>query len=216
MKKINIFLTFILIFGIWGTLSKSSAHRVNIFCWVEGQKIYCESKYPSGEKVKKGTVNIKDLTTGKIIASKTTDNKGKVDFDLPKQVFTNKHDLEAEILAGMGHRNTWKIPFKELQEQNDIKTPSATSKTSTSSSSVLPWDTTIPANSKNLSANSPSCEEIEQIIDKVLTKRLNPIMEKLTLLQEKKITLQDIFSGIGYIFGLMGIALYFMSKNKNE
>ncbi|MDQ7031164.1 MAG: hypothetical protein Q9M37_00385 [Desulfonauticus sp.] len=213
MLSVKKYVFFSLIFTLIGG-NICFAHRVNIFCWSENKDLYCEAKYPSGEKVKKGQVNIIDLVTKKVILSKTTDTKGKVHFILPNAVFTQKHDLEAEILAGMGHRNTWKIPFSDLQEantENNLKNQASPAETT----DVLPWANEATPSNEQPTKTNLSEQKLEKIIDKVMSKKLQPILEKLTLLQEDKITLQDVFAGIGYIFGLMGVAMYFMSKKQS-
>jgi len=201
------------------------AHRVNIFCWVEGGKIFCDSKYPSGEKVKKGKVNLIDMTTHQTIASKITDNQGKVEFPVTSQMLKNKHDIQAEILAGMGHRNTWKISYSELSSSGEQEQTTTNTETNfladqeKPNDSVLPWDQSpTPAKVKGSSTTAPACSptQLKRLMEKTLDKKLNPILEKLTLLQERKITFYDVFAGIGYILGLMGIAMYFLSKNKQS
>ncbi|MDK2922056.1 MAG: nickel transport protein [Desulfonauticus sp.] len=204
MLKKAIF-TIILILGF---TALASAHRVNIFCFVEGKKISCEANYPSGDKVKHGTINLKEAETQKTLASKKTDLEGKASFEITQDILARKKDLEAEVLAGMGHRNTWTIPYSDLNaESSEIS-----SKENTGSNTSLPWEsnTSTPA-----SATSVDKQELEMLISKIMDKKLHPVLEKLTLLQERKISLPDILAGLGYILGLMGISFYFLAK-KNE
>jgi len=205
MLKKAIF-TIILILGL---TALASAHRVNIFCFVEGKKISCEANYPSGDKVKHGTINLKEAETQKILASKKTDLEGKASFEITQDILARKKDLEAEVLAGMGHKNIWLIPYSEL---NPESLKSTTSKENTGSNTSLPWEsnTSTPA-----SSTSVDKQELEMLISKIMDKKLHPVLEKLTLLQERKISLPDILAGLGYILGLMGISFYFLAK-KNE
>lgn len=184
--------------------SLSLAHRVNIFCFVEDKNILCEANYPSGEPVKKGIINLKTANSEKIIASKPTDTKGKAIFTLKPEILQLKKDLEAEVLAGMGHKNTWMIPYQELNPE--LKSSVATS------SAKLPWE----EKKKITKPNNFSRQELEETLNKLLDRKLRPVLEKLTLLQEKRISIQDIIAGLGYILGLMGISFYFLAKKNDK
>jgi nickel transport protein len=61
-------------------------------------------------------------------------------------------------------------------------------------------------------AASPLPAGIDQVIEKALDKKLAPIMRTLAEMQEQKIRLTDVLGGLGYIFGLVGVAAYFKSK----
>ncbi len=47
----------------------------------------------------------------------------------------------------------------------------------------------------------------------ILSKELVPIKRDIAELKEPKIDFRDILGGIGYIFGIMGIILYFKSRD---
>ncbi|GAI22805.1 unnamed protein product, partial [marine sediment metagenome] len=57
-------------------------------------------------------------------------------------------------------------------------------------------------------------EQIKKIIDTSLDEKLKPIMRQLTRVQQKEVSFTEVVGGIGYIFGIMGIILYFTSKKK--
>jgi nickel transport protein len=54
------------------------------------------------------------------------------------------------------------------------------------------------------------------VIEKALDKKLAPIMRTLAEMQEQKIRLTDVLGGLGYIFGLVGVAAYFKCKKAGE
>ena len=88
----------------------SWAHKVNIFAYVEGGKIYSESYFPDGQPVEGGTVEILDSQDQKV-AEGLTDKEGKCVLPVPK-----KDDLTVVINASMGHKNTFKLKKSELGE----------------------------------------------------------------------------------------------------
>ena len=55
-------------------------------------------------------------------------------------------------------------------------------------------------------------DQIKNIIDSSLDEKLRPIMRELVKAQEKEVSFTEVIGGIGYIFGIMGIILYFVSK----
>ncbi|MBF0527124.1 MAG: hypothetical protein HQK56_18740, partial [Deltaproteobacteria bacterium] len=56
---------------------------------------------------------------------------------------------------------------------------------------------------------------VRTIVEKSLDTRLHPIIRTLAQMnKEQGPRLSDIIGGIGYIFGLMGLVMYFRSKRK--
>jgi nickel transport protein len=88
----------------------SFAHKVNIFAYVEGGKIYTESYFPDGQPVQGGTVEILDSQDQRV-AEGVTDKEGKCVLPVPK-----KDDLTIVINASMGHRSIFKLKKSELGE----------------------------------------------------------------------------------------------------
>jgi len=54
------------------------------------------------------------------------------------------------------------------------------------------------------------------VVEKIIVRELIPIKRKLAEGSEQKLTLRDILGGLGYIFGLAGIAAYFQSKKSGD
>jgi nickel transport protein len=58
--------------------------------------------------------------------------------------------------------------------------------------------------------------ELEAIIETVLDRKLKPITRMLADIRQDTPSVGDIFAGIGYILGLVGIAAYVQSRKKKE
>ena len=54
---------------------------------------------------------------------------------------------------------------------------------------------------------------IDKALEKALDKKLAPIMRMLAEMHEQKVRLTDVLGGLGYIFGLVGVAAYFKRKS---
>ncbi|MEA1946660.1 MAG: hypothetical protein U9N83_05085 [Thermodesulfobacteriota bacterium] len=186
---IILFLTAIILIGNHGP---ALAHKVMIFAWVEGDTVFTESKFSGGKKAINASVEIFDKDGKKLLEGKT-DNKGEFSFKIPKLT-----DLSIVLNAAMGHRAEWTIPESEIREASAI----AEKKSAAEPSGPIPVGL--------------SKEEVEKIIEDSLDKKLRPIVRMMAESRNTKPSLTEIIGGIGYIFGLMGIALYFINRGKKR
>ncbi|MCU0605015.1 MAG: hypothetical protein MUC33_20405 [Desulfobacterales bacterium] len=83
-------------------------------------------------------------------------------------------------------------------------------------------DQTAPKNDDQAKGEAPAAVApplpagIDKALEKALDKKLAPILRTLAEMQEPKIRLTDVLGGLGYIFGLMGVAAYFNSRGKRK
>ena len=183
-----IFLTLLVLMAA----SVAFAHKVNIFAYAEGDTVYTESYFPDGTKVKDGIVEVYDSQGIKLLEGKTDEN-GEFDFKLPK-----KDDLEIVLIASMGHKNSYTLSADELPDVIVTEKPQEAEFIESEVKEVMQVD----------------LEQIKRIIDSSLDEKLKPIMRQLTKAQQKEVSFTEVIGGIGYIFGIMGIILYFTSKKK--
>jgi len=196
MKKVhNIRSSFIILFLTSIILTGSHvpvlAHKVMIFAWVEGDTAFTESKFSGGKKAINAPVVIFDRDGKKLLEGKT-DNKGEFSFKIPKLT-----DLRIVLNAAMGHKAEWTVPESEISEAGNI-----VEKKSARTSGPI--------------AVGLSKEEVKKIIEDSLDKKLRPIVRMMTESKNNEPSLTEIIGGIGYIFGLMGVALYFISRGKKR
>lgn len=169
------------------------AHKVNIFAYVEGDTVYTESYFPDGKKVEDGMVKVYDSQGNKLLEGKTNKD-GQFNFKLPK-----KDDLKIVLIATMGHQASYTLSKDELPDILPIPGPE---KLGSERESKITGTTQV------------NSDQIKTIIDNSLEEKLKPIMRELAKMQQKKVSFTEVIGGIGYIFGIMGIILYFMSKKK--
>ena len=182
----------------------ASAHRVNVFAWVEGDTIHVEGKFASGKKVKAGKIAVMD-PQGVELLSGLTGDQGEFSFKAPRRA-----DLKIVLIAGQGHQGEWVI---RADEMNDL--PSETGTETGAQSTPKETDSKKAADTKAAAMETAiSPKELETIIESVLDKKLKPINRTLSELQQEGPTVKDIFAGIGYILGLVGIAAYVHSRKK--
>jgi nickel transport protein len=186
---IILFLTAIILIG---SHVPALAHKVMIFAWVEGDTVFTESKFSGGKKVLNAPVVIFDKDGKKLLEGKT-DNQGEFSFKIPKVT-----DLRIVLNAAMGHKAEWTVPESEIREAGIIVEKK---------SAPMPSGPIAVGLSK---------EEVQKIIEDSLDKKLRPIVRMMTESKDTKPSLTEIIGGIGYIFGLMGIALYFKNRGKKR
>ena len=108
MRMIKYFLvTTVVMLMLSGT---ALAHKVNLFAYAEGGKIYTESYFPDGKPVEGGKVMVYD-SQNNLILEGVTDSEGLFSFDIPKI-----DDLNIVINASMGHKNSFKLKKSEVEE----------------------------------------------------------------------------------------------------
>ena len=172
------------------------AHKVTVFAWAEGDRIFTESKFSGGKMVKAGKVEVFD-SGGNLLLEGLTDDKGAFDFKAPAIT-----DLKIVLTAGMGHQNSWLISAAELGE-GEIATV-ATHETPSEPAVVDIQREKIPP----VAVPGVTAREIEAIVARQLEEKIRPLMRMVAASQEKGPTMSEIVGGIGYIIGLVGLGAY--------
>lgn len=186
----------------------AQAHRVNVFAWVEGDTIKVESKFSGGKKVKAGKVVVLDPLGVELLAG-TTNDQGQFSFKVPQQT-----DLRIMIMAGQGHQGEWTVRKAELQglaaeTEAAVDSPGKTASGQTGIAAKISTEESTAAPDSNIQP-----EELEAVIETVLDRKLQPITRMLAEMRQEGPGISDIFGGIGYILGLVGIALYIQNRKK--
>ena len=150
--------------------------------------------YP--KKVVGGMVRVYDPSGAKLLEGKT-DEKGAFTFKIPKRT-----NLRIVLETSMGHRAQFLLPAQEIKGLEEK--PLLTDK-------IKDPDHVSPATLQG------DMEQIRKMLEEVIDSRLRPITGKLAMLEkERGPRMTDIIGGIGYIFGLMGLVLYFKSRRERS
>ncbi len=197
-------LMFLLVFGLGASLAH--AHRVGVFCWVEGNKLHTQSSFQPGGPVKGGEVQMVLPASGRVLATGKTDARGEYTFALPAAARKEKDGLRILLRAGAGHKGQWDVPAEDYMDGDD---PAFLSRPTVADHAVLvnPETANGDAGTKGISP-----EALQKLFDQELDRKLAPIKRSLAEMQEKNPSVSEILGGIGYIFGIMGLVLYFKSK----
>ena len=175
---------------------QAAAHRAMVFAWVEGESVHTESKFSGGKPVNGGEILVYDLAGNPLLSGKTNE-QGEFSFKIPQ-----KTGMKIVIQAGMGHRGEWTLPLSEVARLEPTPEPAVSQKTSSTTSEARE------------AAPSVSLDQIRRVLDQSLDQRLNPALKMLAESRDKDPTFRDVLGGIGYIFGLMGLAAYIHFRRK--
>ena len=187
--------------------SMAFSHGVYIFAWVDGDHVFTQAKFAGGKKVKQGKVSVYGPDDVLFLTGKTDDN-GEFSFKIPK-----KTRLEIKLDASMGHGASWVIPESEINNIAVVKADIAAENSAPQKShNKTVSASAITADKEN--SPCPNIEEIEKAVNKVLDKRLKPLIIKLADAETKGPGLKEILGGLGYILGLMGLGMYFHYRKK--
>ncbi len=90
---------------------QAQAHRIDLFCRVNGNVLTGEGYFSSGDPVKNGKISVTDAINGEPVAETVTGDDG---------TFSAILDSEAPVVvvlsAGQGHRAIWRQPSGDRQE----------------------------------------------------------------------------------------------------
>ena len=184
------------------------AHKVTVFAWVEGDTVLGEGKFSGGKKAQASEIIVWNLN-GKELLRTRTNKKGEFSFPVPA-----KSAMRIELIAGMGHKAEWTIPLEDIDDTAAAEsTPNLRTPPPESTGSTAHTQAAYPA-----AAIDPAQLEaiVEKAVTKALDKKITPLTKMVAGLEHKGPTMNEIFSGIGYIFGLMGVAVYFSSREKKS
>jgi len=172
------------------------AHKVNIFTYVEGDKVYTESYFNDGKKCVDSKIEVFD-NQGNILLEGLTDEEGMFSFEIPSEDVIDG-DLKVVLTASMGHRAEYIIRADELRDVAELIEEKLEEPVTVLSPEVSSFD----------------LKEIQSLIEDALDKKLEPIMREIKKSQEDSISPTEIIGGIGYIVGIFGIIAYFLSRKR--
>jgi nickel transport protein len=187
------------------------AHKVRIFAWEESGIVNTEVKFSGGRPAKNAQISVTSVQDKQELLTGTTDSEGLFSFPVPDAAKTNQYNLEITVNSGDGHKNSWLLNAADYLQVTG-KTPRQ--QPESPSPSPLQAAKQVPPEQQNSTVVVIDQEQLSQIIESALDRKLGPIKRSLAEQQNNKPSLQNILGGIGYILGLAGIAAYFKSQNK--
>ncbi len=178
------------------------AHKINIFAFVDGDRISGETSFSGGRAAQHADIFVEDPVSGTLLLQTSTDEQGGFSFVIPDEYQKLGRDVRIVVAAGDGHRNHWTVRADEfLSERRSAPTPAAPV-------AAAPPATPLPH------ADGSTCDEatLRRLIDDALSEHLLPMKRMLGEAQATKPRLRDIFGGLGYIVGIFGVIALIKTK----
>ena len=186
-------------------------HGVNVFAYVDGQKIFVEGYFTGKSKAVDSVVEVFDAQGNKLHEGKTNNN-GVYSFKVP-DVVPVRGDLRIVLKAGPEHQAEFRIPASDLpaypkRKAAVVETQKETHLQEThvnedGKTGALPRDQAL----------------LKGLVEEAMDSKIQPLatmlgqQQKLLMeLKEKRFSLTEIFGGIGWILGIVGVAAYLMSR----
>lgn len=197
----SFFLALALVLLVQGT---ALAHRVNVFAFVQGGEIVVESWYSKSKKVRHGNIEVQDAQSGETLLTGMTDEQGLWRFPIPEQARSSGAGLRILLQAGEGHQNEWTVQASEfLDTPRPVESLPAAQPGGAAAASSRTDEALLPALTRS---------DVEEVVAAVLDAKLAPIKRELLEQNQGGPGMREIFGGIGWIFGLVGVAAYFKSR----
>lgn len=186
-------------------ITRANAHKVLLYAYVEGNKIYAEGYFGDGKKVVNSLVEVLDKN-GKKLLEGTTDTDGRFVFEAPR-----KDDLTLVLTASMGHRATFRVAANKIT----LPGVSEGGVTETVRVGKALITKSLPKNTSPVE-NMVTREDVRAIVNESLDKKLKPVINAILESRREGPSVTEILGGIGYIFGILGLLLYFKSRRNGS
>lgn len=194
MKKLILLLVLLLL------PCTASAHKIRVFAYAEGDLVKGEASFNGGKSARNIEILVTDNTTAKTILTVKTDESGEFSFPISAAMKEAQLDMLIIANAGEGHRNDWLLQAADYLP--DVAAAHIDKQPIEKTQSTTPTTGPTGVDEKTL----------KRIVDQSVAEQLGPIKRLLIERNEKKVSLQDIIGGIGYIIGLAGLAALMKSK----
>lgn len=171
------------------------AHNVVGGVYAIGDQIEGEIGFSNGDMAAEGTeIKVSD-TQGNLLGTVATDSEGLF-------VFTAQQRIDHQFFANLssGHVLELVLPADELPE-------SLPGGNAVSNADMAQTSTPV-----NFSGDQVA---LQQMIEKAVAKQVKPLRKELAEYKEKA-SLQDVIGGIGYIFGLCGIGIWWRQRQLDK
>lgn len=200
------------------------AHRMNISAWLENDSIIVEANLGPNDPAKNAQVLVFDKDTQKELAQGKTDAAGRYVFAVP-EIVREGHGIEIAVNAGQGHRGTWSMDASELYAAASLTAGFDQARIEEARAAKAENDhvhvEVVPSQPRTLQTpagptGQPAGDDLKKIIHDALEVQLAPIRQQIAAQKGGGITLVEIIGGLGWIMGIVGTALFFMSRRRAD
>jgi nickel transport protein len=182
---------------------KAVAHKLKVFATAEGAQIQGSAYFAGGAAASGARIEVRD-TQGRVLATLSPDPQGGFSYTAKAPV---DHVLVA--LGADGHQAEWTVRAAELAGgfPASVTVPPVEEKAAAKSDAAPPMPMTQRAGPIQLDPASLSAIEV------LIARQIRPLREELHEAEDRA-RLHDILGGVGTIFGITGLALWWDSRRR--
>ncbi len=166
------------------------AHLLKVFVYVDGDRLQGSSYFAGGAAAANARIEIID-SNSEVVAELRSDAGGEFSYPVIRH---GQYRVVAD--TGDGHRAEWRVGAEELSIESSNR------------SFVETENSAQPTSSHTQAATD---NQLERLLDRAVARQLGPLRQELQQHNEQA-RLADIVGGVGFIFGLSGVLLWWRSR----
>lgn len=197
------FAVILALFVIVYPATTAMAHKLNVFAYSEDSSVLGEAYFNDGAPARNCEVLVKSEEDGSEIGRGRTDEDGKFVVNIDP---SNKKIVTVVVDGGMGHLGRVNITLSSFNN-NSTDNDNSTDMSDSNFIDKVPME---EEQIENLVVTLDE-KEIASIVKSVFRSEIEPLHAEIIQLRKElsKPGFNQIMGGVGYIFGLIGIALWF-------
>ena len=189
----------------------ASAHRMNVYAWLENDQILVECSFAGKRPCVQSPITVQDEITGQKLLEGQMDAQGRFNFPL-SSVIRQEHGLTIIVNGGQGHRGEWTMTATELNSTASASPEINTAKLNVIKQPLPEKNSTYKQEPLQNITTLVTREQIQADINIALERHIAPLRQQLAEIKASGPKLADIIGGLGWIIGLVGIGMYFKSR----
>jgi nickel transport protein len=179
------------------------AHRIKVFAYAEGAKIIGSVYFPGGGKARNVAVVVLG-PEGRKLGEVTTDETGAFAFEA-----TARCDHTFVFDSKDGHRAQYTLKADELPRS--LAGPDDA--TGAGPGVEPPTEAELPDAAGPEVAGAFLQSDLEQAVERAVARQIGLLRQQLDK-QEERRRFRDVLGGVGYIFGIAGVAFFLLARRK--
>lgn len=181
------------------------AHNVLGGVYAIGAEVEGEVGFSNGDMAKSGTQVVVANASGTALLTTETDEEGFFTFAAPARI-----DLHIKVDLGAGHVFETVLEAEELPAELAAGIEEDASNPKRSLSNIATYSKSSVNDQEQLKQQA-----LSSLIEKAVAKQIKPLRQELNAYKEQA-SFRDTLGGIGYIFGLCGLGIYFTQRKNNK
>jgi len=189
--------------GLVATVGAAHAHKLKAFATAEGPLVSGYAYFTPGGRAQQADVSITGPGGVEVLKTEVND-QGEFHFVAKQRV-----DYTITVDGGDSHVASFTIHAGDLPDSLPAPTDGK----------ILPLDppgaAPVAASADTMSPSQGDQAALRAMIRESVAREVNPLREQLDAFQEQ-VGWRDVVSGLGYIFGLCGVAYFFGTWRSNR